>query len=71
MTLTLLTLSNVSDTIDEVKEETTNIPNGGANIGGSQNHTVNQNHHHDSLQSKLPPTISLTDRIKLWFKASE
>ena len=68
MTLTLLTLSNVNDTIDEVKDESTNISNGGANIiGGSQNPLVNQNHH-DS-QSKLPTSISLTDRIKLWFKA--
>ena len=39
MTLTLLTLSNVNDTIDEVKEET-NIPNGGTNIDGSHNHAV-------------------------------
>ena len=70
MTLTLLTLSNVNDTIDEAKEEITNISNGGitTNIGGSQNPLVNQNHH-DSQQSKLPISISLTDRIKLWFKA--
>ena len=69
MTLTLLTLSNVNDTIDEAKEEITNISNGGiTNIGGSQNPLVNQNHH-DSQQSKLPISISLPDRIKLWFKA--